>query len=392
MSRMELSLKSLFMQLKHIIIFFSVLFIFIRCENNPGNTEPAVSANALVRYANHFSIQHANNRTTLYVFGNKSNRDTTSIFVLYTDSLPPQVRKNEVAIKIPCKNIAALSSIYARMLYELGSLGAVKAIDNIDYVTCESILRKHQNDSLLELARGVEIDLEQCIVLRPDIIFSFGMGDWEKDRNRKMEQLQIPLALSVDHLEESPLARAEWIKFFAAFVCKDSLADSIFDSVEKNYKELQTFASTFSFQPTVFNELKYSDSWYMPGGKSYIARILKDAGADYLWKSNPSNGSIPLSFEQVYAIAKDADVWINLSTLTKKEQLLSYESRYSEFKAYRTGQLYNNNLHTNKNGYSNYWETGMIFPDKILSDLIRIFHPETKTQLGQEFNYYRQLP
>jgi len=141
----------------------------------------------------------------------------------------------------------------------------------------------------------------------------------------------------------------------------------------------------------VFNEIKYSDSWYMPGGKSYVAELLNDAGANYLWRDNENTGSIPLSFEQVYAVAKDADFWINLSTLRHKRELLSYDSRYSEFKAFKNGQLYNNNLYSNALGYTVYWETGMIYPDRILCDLIRIFHPETKNSLGDKMNYYLQL-
>jgi iron complex transport system substrate-binding protein len=129
----------------------------------------------------------------------------------------------------------------------------------------------------------------------------------------------------------------------------------------------------------------------MPGGKSYVAQMLRDAGADYLWKDNEEVGSSPLSFEQVYAKAKDADYWINLSTVRSKTELLAYEKRYAEFKAFKSGELYNNNRFTNEKGYSIYWETGMIFPDRILSDLIQIFHPELKTGTTQEMYYYEKI-
>jgi iron complex transport system substrate-binding protein len=93
----------------------------------------------------------------------------------------------------------------------------------------------------------------------------------------------------------------------------------------------------------------------------------------------------------VFARARDADFWINLSTLKTKKELLGFESRYAEFKAYTTGNLYNNTKATNSFGYSNYWETGMIYPNKILSDLIQIFHPELKEQIKDDFYYYEQL-
>ena len=159
--------------------------------------------------------------------------------------------------------------------------------------------------NLKELAKTPQIDLEQTVVLHPDIIFTFGMGEADKDTDKKLVQTKIPVAISVDHLEESPLARAEWIKFFAAFVNKKREADSIFKEVEKNYIDLKATAQKTGSKPTVFNEIKYGDSWYMPGGKSYVAQLLNDAGSTYLWKDDPKFGSLPLSFEQVYAKAKN---------------------------------------------------------------------------------------
>lgn len=325
------------------------------------------------------------------VFGNRNSLDTTATFILYTDSIPKQINPPNRAIKVPCKRIAALSSIYARAFFELGALENLIAIDNIDYINCESILEKHRSGNLQEISKGIELNIEQTLVLKPDMIFGFGMGDWERDKNKKVEQAGMAMAISIDHLEESPLARAEWIKFFAAFVNKSELADSIFDEVEKNYQNLTKKAAQALSRPSVFNEIKYSDSWYMPGGKSYIAQLLKDAGADYVWKENTEFGSLPLSFEQVYAKAKDADFWINLSTVNSKSELLAYEKRYSEFKAFKTGNLYNNNRYSNAKGYSIYWETGMLFPNKILSDLIQIFHPEMFNEGEKNMNYYKKL-
>src|SRR5690606_5534333 len=104
-------------------------------------------------------------------------------------------------------------------------------------------------------------------------------------------------------------------------------------------------------KPSVFSEIKYGDVWYLPGGKSFMAQLLNDASADYIWKSDSSAGSLPLSFEQVYSKAKDADFWLNLPLIKTKKELLSYENRYSEFKAFKDGKLYNNTKTTNDKGY-----------------------------------------
>lgn len=343
-------------------------------------------------YAKRFAISKAGNCTLVYLFGNKNNYDTTTTFIVYTDSIDlPRLSKKIIPVKSPCLKIAALSSIYASMLCELGTINYLAAIDNIDYVNNKEIISKHSKGELPELAKAPEIDLEKTINLRPDMIFTFGMGEWSKDKDERLVRTGIPVAVSVDHLEESPLARSEWIKFFAVFVNREVQADSIFKSVENRYLNLKQLAKKANHRPTVFNEIKYSDSWYMPGGKSYVAQLLNDAAANYLWKDNDQFGSLPLSFEQVYTKAKDADYWINLSVLKHKKDLLGYESRYAEFKAFKTGNLYNNTRYTNAKGYSDYWETGMIYPDRILSDLILIFHPELKSEIKNEFYYYEQI-
>lgn len=362
----------------------------------PGKRKEVVfaesSSQSNIQYAKRFSIVKQGAFTLVYLFGNRANTDTTATFVLYHDSsaldqFPQKIQR----IKVPCKKVAALSSIYANMLSELGAMDALAAIDNFDYVNNAAIVAKYHQGKLKELAKMPQIDLEQSIVLNPDIIFTFGMGEGEKDLDKKLVQTNIPVAIIVDHLEQSPLARAEWIKFFAAFVDKENRADSIFSTVEHNYLDLKKQASQTKNAPTVFSEIKYSDSWYVPGGKSYMAKLLKDAGADYLWKEDLQFGSLPLSFEQVYSKAKNADFWINPSSIKTKKELLSFESRYAQFKAYKTGNIYNNNKVCNSKGYSTYWESGILYPNKILSDLILIFHPELKTTGNNELNYYQQI-
>lgn len=384
------------MLLKTTKYFLGILCIVIcGCTNFIEQTEtllPGLKTDSTLKYAKRFSIAQNENFTIVYLFGNKSNFDTTATYLIYKDSSNLKNTPNKcVLVKSPCKKIAALSSIYANMFCELGLINNLIAIDNLDYINNPEIISKCNSKQIKEIAKGLQIDLEQTVKLNPDVIFTFGMGDPKKDINPKLQLTKIPVAISLDHLEETPLARAEWIKFFAAFVNKKELADSIFKTVEQNYNTLKLIASKSEKKPTVFNEIKYSDSWYMPGGKSYVSKLLNDAGANYLWKEDGNYGSLPLSFEQVYAKAKDADYWINVSTLKTKKDLLAFDTRYAEFNAFKKGTIFNNTKTTNAKGYSNYWETGMIYPDRILNDLLLIFHPELKDKIKNELYYYEQL-
>jgi iron complex transport system substrate-binding protein len=217
------------------------------------------------------------------------------------------------------------------------------------------------------------------------------MGNPERDANAKLVKADIPLVITVDHLEETPLARAEWIKFFAAFTDKKNLADSIFTMTEKNYYELKKIAATATAQPSVFSEIKFGEIWYVPGGNSFAATLFRDANATYAWNENKETGSLHLSFEEVYNKAKDADFWLNMALVGSKNELLAQEPRYAEFKAYKTGNLFNNIKNMNSKGFSDYWETGILYPNRVLHDLVCIFHPELAEHLKNDLYYYKKL-
>lgn len=345
-----------------------------------------------IRFAKRFSIVENDKCRVVYLFGNVNIQDTTATYIILKDSLVKvKSRPKTFIIKAPCTRMASLSSVYTSMFFLLNELEHIVAIENIDYYTNSAVNKKFEDGRLVELVKSPVLDVEKTVVLNPDIIFSFGMGNPDKELDRKLILAGIPIVVAVDHLEESPLARAEWIKFFAAFVNKKSAADSIFLEVEKNYHTLKKLALTASTEPTVFTEIKLGEIWYVPGGKSFAATFIKDAHAKYIWADNNKSGSLHLGLEEVFIKAKDADFWLNMALVKSTKELLAQENRYSEFKAFKEGNLYNNIKTMNKKGYSDYWETGIIFPDKVLSDLICIFHPELRSQLKHDLYYYVKL-
>lgn len=375
---------------------FKYIFLLVALSVATGCTdriageknETDLAPDTTVRYSKRFAVARAaGGDTYVYLIGNRNSSDTTAVFHL-SRTLPSRIiGPGNYVVHIPCKSIAALSSIYAQAIYELGCLGSLTAIDNADYITNEHVLSAIVGKKLPELAKTPNIDVEQALLLAPDIVFTYGMGDGSGP-DARLEQAGIPVAVSVDHLEETPLARAEWIKFFGEFVGRREVADSLFLKTEKGYQANKLRASQYTDRPTVFCEIKYSDAWYMPGGRSYVAALLRDAGADYLWAGDSHAGSLPLTFEEVFKRARDADFWIHLSMIRSKAELLSFERRYASFRAYKEGNLYNNTLFTNSKGYSSYWESGMLHPDRILSDLVSIFHG---VQEDAPFYYYEKI-
>jgi len=279
-------------------------------------------------------------------------------------------------------------------------VGAMKLLDARNLIAattnanliCDSMVNAMIAAGVIKDAgKDYQPDYEVIAQARPDLLFSDGENSGSSQMYAKMKALGIKVVYSRDYFEQGPLARAEWIKFFAAFIGKEKLADSIFRAVESDYKaELKQVAETEN-TPTVFCNLPYSGVWYMPCGENYVARIITDAGGDFLWnKDKPMNGlNLTLNFEQVYQRAADADFWINTGTYIDLNQIGAIDAKFKLFKAFKTGHVYNGVNRLSAGGGMDIWETGSYTPNIVLRDLASIFHAHDS--LPGKLYYYKQL-
>ncbi len=374
-------------QIKYLLIF--ILILTYSCTQTSNTSEIDIKNNTKIqlKYAKRFSVYKKNNDIIIYLFGSKNILDTTNIYVLSPNNTKTKIFNQYQYLKTPINSIISLSSLYSYMFTELGALNKIKAIENVNYYNNSLILKNVRINKIKEVQKNIELNTEQVINLNPDIVFGYGMPESSTNNFEKLNKANIATVLCLDHLETSPLARAEWIKFYGYFINKQHQADSIFNSIEKEYLSLKKSVENVKTKPTVFTELKYGDFWYAPGGNSFMAQLLKDAGADYIFKADTNTGSLHLSFETVFKNCVNADYWINISNCTKKEDIISNDNRNSKFKAYQKNNLFNNNKVANEFGCSTYWESGLLYPNKILKDLTNIFHFHNFDSL----TYYKQL-
>ena len=186
----------------------------------------------------------------------------------------------------------------------------------------------------------------------------------------------MPVIINAEYLEKHPLGRAEWIKFVALFFNKEKTADSVFQVIENEYNKTTELALQIPMKPTVISGVVYGDAWFMPGGQNYAARLLKDAGCEYLWADDTSQGFLELSFESVYAKAKEADLWIGVGSFLSLKEIKDAEDRYSKFKPWQQKAVFTYNARKGAKGGSEFLELGYARPDLILKDLVKIAHPD----------------
>jgi iron complex transport system substrate-binding protein len=302
--------------------------------------------------------------------------------------IPEEFAEQEI-IQVPVQRFVSMSTTYLPVLDQLGLLDRLGGLDDITYVNNERVRAMADAGKLHYIGYGGNLNIEQAIDLDPDLIMTYAVGGAETDAHPQLMAAGLKVAVEASWLDTSPLGRAEWSKFIALFFNKEAEAETLFAATAARYEELAALAAQADDQPAVFTDSVFQGTWYMPGGQSYFARYIADAGGDYLWADDDSAGSLALSFEVVLERAQSGDIWLNLGFINSLDELLAVDARYSDFAAFQSGQVWNNNARVNDSGGSDYYESGSANPDLVLADLIKIFHPELLPE--HELVFYQQL-
>jgi iron complex transport system substrate-binding protein len=305
------------------------------------------------------------------------------------DSPPSIPEKDITVVKLPVKKVVITSTTHIPYISELGHINSILGVSGQNYI-CDSVLSERiRNGQVRDIGYDQSLNYELIISLRPDVVFAYGVTGEISNHISRLAKLGIPVVIISEYLEGHPLGKAEWIRVFAAFFGEEKLGDSLFLATSTTYEAMAEIAAAVKHKPGVLSGLPWNDIWYVPGGQSFAARLIYDAGGNYLWKDNGSFEAIPLDIEAVYKTAREAEFWINPGAALSKQEILSLDSRLGELKAFRTDHVYNNNARLNVYGGNDYWESGVMHPDIILKDLIQIFHPDVLP--GRVMIYYRKL-
>ena len=237
---------------------------------------------------------------------------------------------------------------------------------------------------ITDCGSSLNVNSEKVVQVNPEAIFVL---PYENGGYGKLENLPFPLVECADYMETSPLGCAEWMRFYGRLFGKAEESDSLFMHICSEYEHLREIANGSDVRPSLMCELKSSSAWYVPAGESTMGQLYKDAGADYLFSSYKGSGSVPLSYEVVLDKAADADIWLikyNSPTDKSKSSLLDEFAGYGTFKPLKDGCIFGCNTHRN-----NIFENTSFHPERLLKELVAIFHPDLMTDYETE--YYEKL-
>lgn len=351
---------------------------------------PASNAQVTIDYARNFTLEYKEGYKLLTVLMPWAGATEPIRYALVPKGqADPSGIDDALIVHTPVESFVSLSTTYLPFLEQIDELSSLVAVDSGAYIYNAEVQNWLKAGTVAEVGSGAVINIESLIDLNPDLIMTSASGFAEYDSHPQLLEAGLKVVINSDYLEQDPLGRAEWGKFIAAFFEKEVEADRLFDEMVARYQQAKTLTSNLSTRVTVFTNTAYGGTWYMPGGESYIAILLADAGADYLFKDIEGSGAQPLDFEVVLERAKDADYWVNVGALSDLSALAAMDARYADFKAYQEGKVYTYSKRMNASGAVDYFESGAAAPDVILMDLIKAFYPDLLPE--HEFFYYQAL-
>lgn len=342
--------------------------------------------------------------------------------------LPPELSAATV-LQVPLQKVVALSSAQVGYMVRLGVQDRIVAVGEGRYIVDSAVYAGVASGTVAEVSNGNSLDLEKLIALQPDLTMTFATGGAHDDYER-INALGLPLMLTSEWQEDSPLAKAEWIKLYGALFGMEALADSIFEQSKNAYMQSvdggvagvsparggseqqrasegetsphkstqddtiphSTFHIPHSPCPRVLVGMSYGGVWYAPGGNSFTARLIKDAGGCYLWAADTSR-ELKFTLEEIMAIADSVDVWVNPGMFSTPDEILAAEPRVKFIKAFREKHVCQNDGVKGPGGGNDFYESAVAYPAEMLQNLHRCLQNATNgaDSTLKEFDWYRNI-
>ena len=312
--------------------------------------------------------------------------DTASVLGAYLliergvepDSVPPGAFTR---IDVPLERSLVYSSVHAGIIDEMGGADAVAGVADGEYFKKSPYRERIAGGGIVNVGSSMSPSMEAIVALSPDAIL---LSPFENAGHGVIDRAGVPVVECADYMEATPKGRAEWIRFFGLLYGRGAEADSIYNDVKGRYDELSEKVAAVGARPVVLTEMLTDGYWFVPGGGSYMARLIEDAGGSYPWCNDRSAGSLQLDFSSVYAKAADADYWL-IRTYGHDMSLDDLRSVYllnSQFKAFKEGNVFVANT-----AEVPLFEEFPFHPEKMLMEYATIFHPEVT---GEGLRYFKR--
>ena len=307
-------------------------------------------------------------------------------FALVPKGSDVKVPEGYTRVEVPVSRTIVMTMLQLSNFTALDAHDVVKGITGTKNLFNKDIRQRVKDGSIVKIGMEGNFDPELILAANPEVIF---ISPFKRGGYDAIKETGITLIPHLGYKELDPLGQAEWVKFVGLFIGKEKEANELFAGIEQRYNDLKVKGQRSKVKdlPTVFSGEMHGGNWYAVGGRNFLAQLFRDAGADYVIKNEDTGGS-NIEFEQMYAMAANADYWRILNSYPDTfsyEALKASEPRNELFKAFREKHVIYCNMKQTA-----YYESTPVEPDVVLKDLLAIFHPEL-VEKDYKPKYYQLL-
>lgn len=368
--------------LQKLLVVMSVILSLFLLAGCSKADKASVAGAVTLKYARGFKIENLADGCKKVTDGNKR----VMLLVPRGQKVPSEY-KNLPVVYTPVKRVVITSTTQASLMRPLGVLGSIVGVTTEkDQWYIDQVKAGMESGSIQLVGGGMgPLDYDKIVALKPDLVFMSTGGPNDARALQKLEELNIPVAVDNEWLENDPLGRLEWIKFIAAFYDKEQQASDFFDGAEKRIAEITAKVAKVKDKPKVIWGLIYQGKAYVPAADSYVARMIAMAGGDYLFKGNKGTGSGAITFEEYYALGKEADIYIDDTMMNLGRNTIAHITDQSRLMAdlpvLKKGNVW---------GYQPWYWQSLDKTDEVIEDLAAIFHPALFP--GYQLKHFLKLP
>lgn len=360
-----------------LLFYILPCLLFAACSGGGGSRElPGGEGDTLTRAAEALTLIDHGNWTLAEISVPWDSAAPPKRFALVERGAPlPDLPADVTVVRVPLERAVVGSSVHVAAIDRLGASDAIAGVTEAAYVSTPSVAARIKSGEIADCGTSTAPVVERIVNAEPD---AFLATPYAESDHSAIARMKIPVVEMADYLESTPEGRAEWLRLIGRLMGRAAVADSLYAASMERYAALKALAASAPERPKVITEQLTSGVWYVPGGKSYMARLLADAGAVYPFADNNSAGSLPLDFAAVFDRAADADYWL-LKTYGTTASLKGLAADYplnARMKAWQSGGVYAANT-----ADVPLFEEFPFQPELLLADYILIFHPSLAPQL-----------
>ncbi len=358
-------------------------------DNTTDAKEEEVSTSVAERitplYAQGFKVTYTDNGCLLEIQDPQREESRIFKYMLVDKGAEVEAPDGYVKLEVPVKSVICMTSLQLSSFIKLDELDKVVGVTSTRHLFNEEINRRLKEGLTHKIGIEGNFDNEVIMGINPNVIL---ISPFKRGGYDAIKDVGIPLIPHLGYKEMTPLGQAEWIKFVGLIIGETEKANRLFSEIESRYNELKKLTETVKDRPVVFSGELRGGNWYAVGGKSFLAQLFKDAGADYFLKDDEHSGGVTLDFETVYSQASKAKYWRIVNSYNgtfSYDALKDEDARYVDFDAFKNkGVVYCNMREVP------FYESMPTHPEVVLSDLIKIFHPQLLPE-DYEPVFYRLL-